>query len=301
MGLVQDDERELWALGPETAVTGRALTTAEAPALELPTLDGTPFRLDSLRGQKVVLVAWASWCGCREDLRLWSALREELHPGGVEIVTVALDTGGAAAARPWIEKAAPRHPALLDTGHQLGARFGVVNVPNGLWIDEAGVVVRPAEPAWIEDPHASSEVAARSLDELPPDHRAVREQIAKMAIDPSIYPAMVRDWVARGRASQYALTPHEVIERARPRGREASAAAAHFELGEFLHRSGDHPAAVRHWREAHQLQPENWTYKRQAWNLETPESVRTIEAYGTGWLDDVRALGAETYYPVIQP
>ena len=61
MPLVADEEHGLWALGPETAVTGRALTTAELPDVVLPDLDGRPFSLRSLRGQKVLLVAWASW------------------------------------------------------------------------------------------------------------------------------------------------------------------------------------------------------------------------------------------------
>jgi hypothetical protein len=61
MPLVHDEAEGLWALGPDTAVTGRALTTAKAPDFELPDADGRPFRLSSLRGQKVILVAWASW------------------------------------------------------------------------------------------------------------------------------------------------------------------------------------------------------------------------------------------------
>ncbi len=61
MPLVPDEAHGLWALGPETAVTGRALTSAVAPELTLPDVDGRPFTLSSLRGQKVVLVAWASW------------------------------------------------------------------------------------------------------------------------------------------------------------------------------------------------------------------------------------------------
>jgi hypothetical protein len=61
MPLVADADHGLWALGPETAVTGRALTTAVAPELVLPDVDGNPFRLSDLRGQKVLLVAWASW------------------------------------------------------------------------------------------------------------------------------------------------------------------------------------------------------------------------------------------------
>jgi hypothetical protein len=61
MPLVHDDEHSLWVLGPETAITGRALTTAHAPELTLPDVNGNPFSLSSLRGQKVLLVAWASW------------------------------------------------------------------------------------------------------------------------------------------------------------------------------------------------------------------------------------------------
>jgi hypothetical protein len=61
MALVRDDAHGIAALGPETAVTGQALTTAVAPELELPDADGNPFKLSSLFGKKVVLVAWASW------------------------------------------------------------------------------------------------------------------------------------------------------------------------------------------------------------------------------------------------
>ena len=40
----------------------RALTSAPAPELELPDIrTGEQFRLSSLKGQKVMLLAWASW------------------------------------------------------------------------------------------------------------------------------------------------------------------------------------------------------------------------------------------------
>jgi hypothetical protein len=61
MPLVRHEQADLWALGPETAVTGRALSTAVAPELTLPDADGKSFSLSSLRGHKVVLVTWASW------------------------------------------------------------------------------------------------------------------------------------------------------------------------------------------------------------------------------------------------
>jgi hypothetical protein len=62
MPLLRDEQHGIWALGPESGVTGRALTTAVAHDFELPDiLTGEPLRLSSLRGQKVLLLAWASW------------------------------------------------------------------------------------------------------------------------------------------------------------------------------------------------------------------------------------------------
>lgn len=60
MPLLHDEGHEVWALGP-ASVTGRSLDTAVAPELVLPDVDGNPFRLSSLHGKKVLLVAWASW------------------------------------------------------------------------------------------------------------------------------------------------------------------------------------------------------------------------------------------------
>lgn len=60
MALVHDDELGLWSVGPES-FGGHVLTTAEAPDLRLPDLDGNLFDLASLRGRKVLLVAWAPY------------------------------------------------------------------------------------------------------------------------------------------------------------------------------------------------------------------------------------------------
>jgi hypothetical protein len=59
MPLVHDEPSGLWCLGPEAG--GRALTSATALELVLPDLDDTACSLASLRGTKVLLVAWASW------------------------------------------------------------------------------------------------------------------------------------------------------------------------------------------------------------------------------------------------
>jgi hypothetical protein len=60
MAVVHDEEVGMWALGP-ASVGGRSLATVEAPELILDDLDGNEFRLSSLRGQKVVIAAWAPY------------------------------------------------------------------------------------------------------------------------------------------------------------------------------------------------------------------------------------------------
>lgn len=59
MPLVHEQKHGIWAVGPETA--GRVLPSADFPDLVLPTWQGDDFDFRSLRGQKIFLLAWASW------------------------------------------------------------------------------------------------------------------------------------------------------------------------------------------------------------------------------------------------
>jgi hypothetical protein len=222
-------------------------------------------------------------------------LRGELHPG-LEVVTVALDTVGADAAAPWIDRARTTHPALIDAAHLLDELLGVVNVPTGIWIDEQGMIVRPPEPAFPWRPRALPDDVLAQLPEITVEQ--LREA-GRMRIDPEGYVAALRDWVVHGAESRYALSPAEVIARSRHRPPEASRAAACFELGQHLHRTGHPDDAVRWFREAHRLAPDNWTYKRQAWTFADPLQGATSE-YDSDWLTDVRKIGAENYYPAVE-
>jgi tetratricopeptide (TPR) repeat protein len=221
---------------------------------------------------------------------VWQALRGELYSQGLEIVTVALDTD-ADAARRNIERAQPDHPSLIDQAHVVDALFGIVNVPSGVWIDEDGMIVRPPEPAWAQR-RPPREIPANAT----PRQVAAMTEARKIRYEPEKYVAALRDWVARGRASCFALSPDDVVRRSRPRPIEESTAAAHFELGQHFYRNGRIDDAVRHFREAHRLQPDNWTYRRQAWSLADPTQGPT-NLYESDWLTDVLKTGAENYYP----
>ena len=201
---------------------------------------------------------------------------------------MSLELSDAAASRPFIEAADPEHPSLLDPTHQLDALFGVVNIPNLVWIDERGIIVRPAEPGWPgatvypesmiammkERAAAAAEKAGQAeargeTVEAKPD----TTKLLSGGQDRRAYPDAIRDWARNGAASRYAMTPDEVIAASQPRSKDQSLGAAHFELANHFWRAGERDAAIDHFNACHRLQPDNWTYKRQAWSLVGNESV----------------------------
>ncbi|WP_061297065.1 TlpA disulfide reductase family protein [Herbidospora cretacea] len=142
-------------------VTGEGVVAVGEPAasdlVTAPDFALGGFTLSSLRGRKVVLVFWASWCGCRYDLPAWLALGEELP---VEVVPVSLDRDPADAAA-W-------HDGPVDAEGVVAELYNVVNVPTVVWVDEDGRIARPQDTMTATDTFRSmnglsSEAAVAAL------------------------------------------------------------------------------------------------------------------------------------------
>ncbi len=214
------------------------------------------------------------------------------------MVTVALDLDPE-KARPWIEAAAPTHPSLIDSAHLTNELFGFNNVPMAVWIDETGMLVRPAESASIQSRDTTSPIP----DELPDRVKELMSEARRIPDIAEQYRNAIVDWIDNGADSQFALTPDEVVAQSAPRDRGHAEAAANFELGQHLFHTVGKQAAIPFWRAAHALDPANWTYKRQAWTLETTADGQPsdmfqppTEVYEGNWLDDVRASGGGENY-----
>ena len=248
-----------------------------------------------------------------------------------------MELSGPEASRKFIEAARPDHPSLLDPEHQLAALFGVINIPNVIWVNEEGMIVRPPEPGW---PDEKTHMPRELFKALPQMGRAPtaptrstpapdRMELLSSGQNRQAYVAALRDWAANGEISVHALSADEAIARSQPRSEQESRGAAHFELANRLWRDatagvdGESPEraeernnqralAVRHINESHRLQPDNWTYKRQAWSLVGNERIggdvgRWVQApvageeaswpFTSDFSSDVAMLEAGQYYP----
>jgi len=219
-----------------------------------------------------------------------------------------METLGSEPGRPFVEAAGVEHPSLVDTGHLMGSLFGVINIPNAVWIDENGLIVRPAEPAWPKPRKPGGASLPEGTPQRLIDTMAEARNIVAWTADE--YGDAVRDWAAHGSASRYVMSPDEVLARSGARDSFTSSAAAHFALAEHFEHIGDHQKAVEYFREAHRLAPRNWTYKRQAWSIEgdmshpmarlwqgpAPDSDGSDWPYESDWLTEIRERGARNYY-----
>jgi len=241
---------------------------------------------------------------------VWQAIYAELKDQNFEMIAVAFDTAGKAAVeaairavdcreRPvmlarlmgwsddlWARQAPPTYPCLIDEGHVVAELYGMVNVPQGVWIDEQGHIVRPAESAGTSDMVRHMN---RETFEIPD------EPVAKGIAVRNTYIDALRDWVKNGAASPYALPPAEVRRRMQGPREEDVRAATLVRLGRHVYGRGDLAGAKRYFKQAVELCPEKWNYRRQSMMLD-PENVGQLNAGPDFWAA-VDALGDTPYYP----
>ncbi len=277
--VLHDASGEAWVLGTAAASRKDALAGLVAPDFTLPDVAGAPHTLSELRGNKVFLATWASWCGCRFDLAPWQALYAELKHRRFMVVAVAMETRGAEHARQWIEQAKAEYWCLIDVDHRVAELYGMVNVPQAVWIDEQGRIVRPTETAGSTDHFRRMDLKTRTMA---PDDQQARLAARQLYFD------AVKDWVLSG---QHAL-PADAARRGLPEITPAIAAAhAHFRLGTWLRRHGKSEEGDRHLAEASRLHPDSWNMWRQAADLQEVGRASSPEFW-----QRVRALGARPYY-----
>lgn len=215
---------------------------------------------------------------------MWQELFDSLNtenfaPGNFAIVAVAEESLGAEQARPWIEQANTTYWNLIDVDHRVAALYGMVNVPQCVWIDEAGRIVRPPEVAGSTDHFRRMDLTTRTM--------TAEDQAARLAAR-TAYMQAVRDWVRTGRHALDADTARAKLPRITP---EIALADANFRLGIWLRRHGREAEGAGFLAEASRLHPASWNIWRQA-----ADKNETGLAAGPEFWARLQALGDRPYY-----
>ena len=212
---------------------------------------------------------------------MWQALYEELADLGFVVVAVAMDSRPGDPL-PWIEAAKPSYPALIDQDHRLAELYGIVNVPQAVWIDEAGRIVRPAEAAGAYEGFRWMNRTTREM----PEEVARRTAQAK-----TTYLDAIRDWVRHGTRSAHALPADQARAHLPALTEDIVTAQALFRLGQALIRRGEVDEGNRRIREASRIHPDSWCIWRQGAGV----TEQGLAAQPDFW-QRVDALGERRYY-----
>ena len=179
-------------------------------------------------------------------------------------------------------------PTLVDSAGQLGRVFDFDVVPNGVFVDERGIIQfihvggfdihRPEIGLQIDALLATDFALGRASPVVPQEALEIEVLHVELAAQPD----NAGLHVALGDAL---MREHRMpeAETAMRRAAELDATdwSAQFGLGTVLYRQGQVAAALSCWRAALALDPPNFTVRKQIWMTEHPE--RFYPTIDFGW------------------
>lgn len=119
---------------------------AQTPEVASKMIDGTDFKLSDLKGKKVYLVFWGSWCGpCRAELPHWVSFYNNKNDENIEVVSIALEkragaSQGVADAMGFSWKYQIEENSSFVATNGLARKYGVTDIPAAFLINEDGTL-----------------------------------------------------------------------------------------------------------------------------------------------------------------
>lgn len=143
--------------------TNKESQKMKAPDFMLADLDGNVMTYSAYEGQVVLLTFWGTWCGpCRQEIPDFIKLYDEFNNEGLEIIGIAIQSGGAESIKKFSDYYKINYPVLTDIegneSYKAFSDFGTVSgvgtraVPTTFLIDREGYIVktyRGARPGHV--------------------------------------------------------------------------------------------------------------------------------------------------------
>jgi thiol-disulfide isomerase/thioredoxin len=139
---------------------------AAAPPLTVRTIDGEEIALESLKGRRVVLNFWATWCGpCREEAPYLDRLARE-----TDVVVLAVSHETAEVVRPFVAKTGYAYTFAVGSRASMPDPYRRIRtIPTNVFIDRNGVIQEVLVGGLDFDAlHARATAPDRTEAPLPP-------------------------------------------------------------------------------------------------------------------------------------
>jgi peroxiredoxin len=120
----------------EAANMGGLKVGAKAPNFELKTLAGDTVKLSDLKGKKVMLNFWATWCPpCKAEM---PAMEEFHKEAGDEVVILAVNIDPHLDVKAFVDENGITFPIPLDAEDKVNETYQVLSIPTTYFIDTKG-------------------------------------------------------------------------------------------------------------------------------------------------------------------
>jgi peroxiredoxin len=131
-----DKKAEPEIVSQEAANMGGLKVGAKAPDFELKTLAGDTVKLSDLKGKKVMLNFWATWCPpCKAEM---PAMEEFHKEAGDEVVILAVNIDPHLDVKAFVDENGITFPIPLDEQDKVNETYQVLSIPTTYFIDTKG-------------------------------------------------------------------------------------------------------------------------------------------------------------------
>jgi peroxiredoxin len=123
---------------PTTANNDGLKIGAKAPDFELKTLSGETVKLSSLKGKKVMLNFWATWCPpCKAEMPDMEKFYKE---AGKDVVILAVNIDPQLDVKGFVNQYGITFPILLDQKDEVNESYQILSIPTTYFINSNGVI-----------------------------------------------------------------------------------------------------------------------------------------------------------------
>ncbi|KGM46356.1 redoxin domain-containing protein [Neobacillus niacini] len=131
-----DKKAEPENVSQEAASMGGLKVGAKAPDFELKTLAGDTVKLSDLKGKKVMLNFWATWCPpCKAEM---PAMEEFHKEAGDDVVILAVNIDPHLDVKAFVDENGITFPIPLDAEDKVNEMYQVLSIPTTYFIDTKG-------------------------------------------------------------------------------------------------------------------------------------------------------------------